>query len=103
MLFPTLFENEGFAGAIIDSFIAGVPVLSSYWSNGREIINDGMTGFFFEMGNQKELEKKLAFIIENKDILKDMRKNCVEEAKKYHVDNVLPKLLKEIGITIKTN
>jgi len=100
MLFPTLLENEGFAGAIIDSFIAGVPVLASKWPNGLEIITENETGWFFEQNNIDELVSKLEFLIKNKNKLYSVRGNCIEEAKKYHVDNVLPKLLKEMNIEV---
>jgi glycosyltransferase involved in cell wall biosynthesis len=98
MLFPTFHEGEGFPGAIIDSYIAGVTVLASDWKYNFEIVEVGKTGWLVEPRNIDDLKNKLVYIIENKEILKEMRKNCVEEAKKYHVDNVIPKLLKEMGI-----
>ncbi len=100
MLFPTFHKGEGFPGAIIDSYISGVPVLATNWKYNSEIVEEGKTGWLVEPNNEKALEEKLIEILYNKEKLNQMRKNCVEEAKKYHVDNVLPKLLKEMNIEV---
>jgi len=103
MLFPTFHVGEGFPGALIDAYISGLPVIASDWKYNSEIIVEGVTGWLVSPKDVHSLEVAIENAIKNVDRLAEMRLNCVQEAKKYHVDNVLPKLLKEIGITIKTN
>ena len=74
--------------------------LTTDWKYNSEIVEEGKTGWLVEPKNEKALEEKLIEILYNKEKLNQMRKNCVEEAKKYHVDNVLPKLLKEMNIEV---
>ncbi|RLL91186.1 hypothetical protein BG32_16280 [Mesotoga sp. HF07.pep.5.2.highcov] len=103
MLFPTFYEGEGFPGALIDAYISGLPVIASDWKYNSEIIVEGVTGWLVPPKDVHSLEVAIENAIKNGDSLAKMRLNCVQEAKKYHVDNVLPKLLKEIGITINTD
>jgi len=96
MLFPTSWYGEGFPGSIIDSFIAGVPVYASDWAYNSEIVKDGITGRIFKTNNLDNLVEVLLKDISQPQILLNMRKNCIKEAQKYHVDNIIPTLLRYI-------
>jgi len=96
MIFPTFYKGEGFPGAIIDSFISGVPVLASDWKYNCEIIKEGETGKLFISQDIGDLTKKLEFMINNPDLIYKMKQNCLEEAKKYNADFVLDSLIKDI-------
>ncbi len=96
MLFPTYHDGEGFPGTIIDCFIAGVPVIASDWNHNSEIIENKKTGFLFEAKSPKCLYDVLNHVYNNKHILNVMRKNCVVEAQKYKIENLLSKFIKEI-------
>lgn len=98
MIFPTFYKGEGFAGAILDSFISGVPVLASDWKYNSEIIKENITGKLFVSKDIQDLTDKLKFLIKNPDLIYKMKKNCLEEAKKYSADFVLDNLIKDIGL-----
>ena len=98
MIFPTFYEGEGFAGSILDSFISGVPVLASDWKYNNEIIKENITGKLFVSKDIQDLTNKLKFLIKNPDLIYKMKKNCLEEAKKYSADFVLGNLIKDIGL-----
>ena len=83
LLFPTRYFTEGIPGTIIDAYFAGVPVLSSRWESFEEIVIENRTGISYEFDNMKDFEKKLTSIIEKKNELILMKKNCIEESKKY--------------------
>ncbi len=88
MLFPTFWKGEGFPGSLIDAFISSLPVVASDWNYNKEIINEKV-GYLFENKNQKQFEKIIFDLINDPKQLLEKRKNCFEEAKKYHIDNVL--------------
>lgn len=96
MVFPTYHKGEGFAGTIIDCFIAGVPVVASRWNYNGDIIDDGVNGYLFEAKSVEALVNILTAAYENQENLNLLRKNCVEEARKYKIDIQLKSLLPKI-------
>lgn len=92
MLFPTYWKGEGFAGVIIDSFIAGVPVLASNWNYNEEIVQNLKTGLIFESKNFLDFEKKIEYLLKNRKNLNQMRINCFKEREKFHINNVLKEI-----------
>lgn len=95
MLFPTCYFNEGIPGTIIDAFISSLPIVVARWKNFDEILNSDFS-FEFPMNDQEEFEKIIFFIKKNPDTLLKKREKSFEEAKKYNIDFVLKKLVKEI-------
>lgn len=99
MLFPTFHPSEGIAGAIIDAYIAGVPVIASDWNHNREVVRDGETGFIVPVHNIEMLTKTMRDIIEGNINLSLMAANAKKEAEKYRADNTINEVfLKELGI-----
>lgn len=99
MIFPTYHYGEGLPGALIDSFISGLPILASDWKYNSEIVKDKITGRLFETNNLKDLIEKLKWFIKNKEKIYEMKKNCIKERKKYNADFIIPKLLTLSGIS----
>jgi glycosyltransferase involved in cell wall biosynthesis len=97
MLFPTYYAGEGFPGTIIDSFIAGLPVLASDWKYNAEIIDHGRTGAICRARSTDDLTETLSRYAHSPQLLADMRMHCVERAQDFHVDRVLKKLLVDMG------
>lgn len=100
MVFPTSHEGEGFPGSLIDAYIAGLPVLASDWKYNSEIVKEGTTGWLAKPKDLRDFSRKFEFILQHKEQLVSMRAKCLEEAQRYHVGNVLPKMLKDMGIKV---
>jgi len=98
MLFPTYHDGEGFPGVIIDSFIAGVPVMATKWRYNGEIVEEGKTGWLVNIKSEEEIIRKIMKIYDNKDMLIRMRSNCIEKAKEFHVSRVIPELLRIMDV-----
>ncbi len=97
MLFPTYYEGEGFPGAILDSFIAGVPVIASDWKYNREIITEGKTGAFCKVRSVEDLAARVQAFIDDPEQIAPMRRHCVEQSQRYHVDIAVQQLLRPWG------
>ncbi|MED4079846.1 glycosyltransferase family 4 protein [Halalkalibacterium halodurans] len=93
MIFPTYYEGEGFPGTILDSMSAGVPVIASDWKYNSEIIKDEFTGLLFKSQNLDELIQKMNLLIRNTSLINQMKRNCLNESKKYSESIVMPELL----------
>lgn len=97
LLFPTLFATEGIPGTVIDSYFAGVPVVSSKWNSFSDVIVDGKTGIGYEFANRDDFFNKLADLLQNGEQIDKMSENCKVEALKYTADNSLEVLFDRIG------
>lgn len=93
-IFPTLYKTEGIPGSIVDSYFAGLPVVSSKWNSFADVVIDGVTGVGFELGNIEDFKEKLQELILNPELICVMKQNCVEESKKYMPQNVIEVFLK---------
>lgn len=55
MVFPTKYYGEGTPASLIESFLAGLPVISSNYSQAPELIKEGKSGLLFEFNNYDSL------------------------------------------------
>ena len=90
-VFPTLYYTEGIPGTILDSFSAGVPVLSAEWESCFDIMNEKV-GITYSFNNDDDLYKKLVYAIEHPAVINAMKVNCIKEAKKYSSDEVIKEI-----------
>lgn len=101
MLFPTYFSSEGFPGAVIDAYVAGLPIIASDWKYNTEFVKHGKTGYIFKNMDLDDMVRKIQLLIDNPSKINEFRKNCKLEAGKYHVDSVLPSLLADMNLIVK--
>lgn len=99
MLFPTFHPSEGFAGVMIDAFIASLPVLASDWVHNTEAITDGKQGIIYPVHNVEALINVMEKCILGQVDLQAMARNARTEAPKYEAKNALSEdYLKSIGL-----
>lgn len=89
LLFPTVWESEGMAGVIIDSFMAGLPVIASDWRFNSEFINDHKTGLLFTPDSPEALAEAMYYAMTHTDEMTAMRKRCREESLLYDYRKVI--------------
>lgn len=96
LLFPTVFEGEGFPGTLIDAFSSGLPVIATDWHLNSEIIEHGRTGFLYSWKEPEKLEQWMRYAMEHPQEVQKMRLNCIEEVKKYDPDVVMEQVAAKI-------
>jgi len=89
LLFPTYYPGEGFAGTLLDSFAAGVPVIATNWRYNGEIIADGKTGYIYELDKEGELKRQIEKAISNVDLVWKMKENSLKEYEKYQPQKII--------------
>lgn len=50
MVLPTFYPGEGFPGAVVEAYLAGIPVAISRWRFNAEYVSDGKSGFVVDLG-----------------------------------------------------
>lgn len=99
MLFPTYWEGEGFPGIIIDSYVAGVPIIASQWNLNEDIVEEGKTGWLIKVQDVKTLKFAMEQILNSRINLEEMTKNCLNKATSYKIEAVISdSLLRQIGL-----
>lgn len=88
-LFPTYWNDEGFPAAIVDAFIAGLPVIASDWNCNGELIRDGENGFLIPPKDSKALAEKMEWLICHPEFIKSRAASIQEEALQYDTKHVI--------------
>lgn len=75
---------ENMPNTVIESYAYGKPVVASRVGSLAEIVDDGKTGFLFEMKNSCELAEKLKCFIDDPDLAYIMGQNAREKCEKEY-------------------
>jgi glycosyltransferase involved in cell wall biosynthesis len=90
LVFPSYYIGEGFPGVLLDSFIAGLPVIASNWNMNKELIVHGINGLVVAAKSDVELAHAMEKLIADNELLNHLKSNSVNGASKYHIDNLWP-------------
>ena len=96
LLFPTRFYTEGIPGTIIDAYAAGVPIISAKWESFSDIIDEGATGFGYEINNVSDLTKHLENVVYNANCITDLKLNCLEKSRYYLPCSIVKILIEKL-------
>lgn len=96
LLFPTHYFTEGIPGTIIDAYAAGVPVISAKWESFSDIIDEGTTGFGYEINNVSDLTKHLENVVYNTKCISDLKLNCLEKSRYYLPCSIVKILIEKL-------
>lgn len=97
LLLPTTYKGEGFPGTIIDSYIAGIPVVASSWKLIPEFIDDSETGILLDIEDKNSLKYAIDKLRNNKNDILAMKYKAYEKSKMYSSEKAASLLLKYIN------
>lgn len=73
LVLPTFYDGEGFPGAIIDAYISGIPVIASNWKQIPEYIDQGNSGFLFDLDKKEDFYNYLILLYHDQRMLYDFK------------------------------
>lgn len=76
------FSCEDLSQPILESFLAGIPVVAADTLSSREIFFDGQGGLLFELNNTKELAQKISLIFKDQVL----GSKIIDQAKKILIE-----------------
>lgn len=93
---------EAFGLVLLEAMASGLPCIAfkpnkDILTASDEIIEDGVTGFLVK--NEKEMAEKINLLLSNNKLREKMGKEARKEAKKYSLENYIPKLMKVVNIS----
>lgn len=86
LILPTRHKGEGFPGSILDAYIAGIPVLVSDWLFLPEFVDHEKSGFVFEPDNLVQFSGYIEKLMNNPDLLKEIKRNALNKREEYSED-----------------
>ena len=83
----TASEHEAFGRVTVESMLSGCATITSDSGAGKEIVDNGVTGYIYKLGDVNELVDVLEHIIKNKAVVEEIAHNGQNDAKrKYDSD-----------------
>ncbi len=83
-------ESESFGLAALEAMACEVPVISSNIGGLPEVNIEGKTGYLSDVGNIDEMARNAIHLLKNESLLTTFRKNALEQARKFDIENILP-------------
>ncbi|MDO9595355.1 MAG: N-acetyl-alpha-D-glucosaminyl L-malate synthase BshA [Lutibacter sp.] len=84
-------ETESFGLAALEAMAARTPVISTNAGGLPEVNIQGVTGFLSNVGDTDDMAKNGIYILEDTDRLQQFKLNALAQAKRFSLENVLPK------------
>lgn len=101
-IFPSYWEGYGMV--VAEALAWGLPVIASKISAFEELITDGREGYFFKAGDPDDISSKLKFILDNREILKELSANALKRADvMLSYDQMSLEIMKEVDKFIEAN
>ena len=89
---------ENMPNTVIEAYAYGKPVVASRVGSLAEIVEDGKTGFLFEMMNSKKMATKLLKFVKNENLSKTMGENARNKCQKeYDTNTHMKKIIEILG------
>jgi L-malate glycosyltransferase len=82
-------EKESFGLAALEAMACEVPVISSNTGGIPELVVHGVTGFMSEVGDVEDMTKNAFFILDDNH-LPAFKKNALDRAKEFDINNIMP-------------
>lgn len=83
-------ETESFGLAALEAMACEVPVISTNTGGIPEINIQGVTGYLSDVGDIDDMAKNAIHILQDEKTLEQFRKNAIQQANQFSLDNILP-------------
>ena len=100
LILPSLYDNEGHPGAIIEAFMAGLPVIASSLPGICEIVYDEKNGILVEPGDVEGLSMAMLRIVDNRELTNNMAMNALRDSVRFDAKVILPRLARAFNIPL---
>jgi glycosyltransferase involved in cell wall biosynthesis len=92
LVIPSLLEPFGLVA--LEAQTLGIPIVCSKIPTFKEIYKNKENCLFFNTKDHKDLAKKINYLKSNESLIKKLKKNSIDNAKKYKLQNYVKKMNK---------
>lgn len=98
LAFPSRAWSEGHPGAIVEAFVAGLPVIASDLSGPSEIVKDGVNGLIVRTGDPEAFAAAMTKLAADRELLCRLTDGARASASEFDQERVLPELSEALGL-----
>jgi len=85
---------EAFGLVVVEAMASGTPVIASNYGGIRCLVQDGVNGLLFEVGEVSDLASKILLLLENQDLRRLLaRKAHLQAEERYSIQRAIDELL----------
>tara|TARA_B100000123_G_scaffold262576_1_gene230791 strand:+ start:365 stop:1507 length:1143 start_codon:yes stop_codon:yes gene_type:complete len=84
-------KTESFGLVALEAMASNTAVVSSNSGGLPEVNIDGVTGFLSDVGDINKMSNDICYLIANSNLLNSFKSNALKHAKKFDLNNILPK------------
>jgi glycosyltransferase involved in cell wall biosynthesis len=97
-VFPTIYNNEGHPGVLIEALMAGLPIISSNQHVIREFLVDNYNCLLVKPGDIQGLYEAMARMASDSELRRRLSKAALETSAMFDATKVLPELANAFGL-----
>lgn len=101
LIFPTLYEDEGYPGVLIEAINVNLPVIATNQQYTGELIRHKIDGLLYEAGEEQELWKIIKDFYVHREKITAYRQNLDRRKEKFYSEKwngqVFPSLIAELA------
>ena len=95
-VFPTVYDGEGFPGALVEAFAAGCPVLATDWNFNADIVTDGVDGRLFDPHDVAALSSHIEELAVDPALLSNLQDGARQTGRQYSVERVTAGIIENL-------
>lgn len=100
LVFPTHYQGEGHPGVVIEAIMAGIAVVTTAFRSLPEVVQDRVNGLLVPPQDPQSLMDAIGLIDNDRQLLVDMAKQSWKMRTRYSVAELVPLILRPMGIDV---
>ncbi len=98
-VYPSVYDNEGHPGAVIEAMLSGLPVICTSLPTVMEIVSNDVEGLVVEPGSADSLARAMSQIITDRSLRDRLAAAAGRKGLSFDEDVVIPQLLRAMGLS----